>query len=68
MKAYINDFVFAFVKGEILDVLLLACVPCIVIVGGFVTILMAKLSTHEKDAYKELQIFVDKKMIIIKTY
>lgn len=63
---YINDFVIAFVNGWILDIVLLTFVPCIVIVGGFMIILMANMSTLIRDAYKEFQSVFDQKMRTIK--
>jgi len=45
--------VIAFIKGWRLAVVLLACVPCIVIAGAFVAMVMVKMAIHGQVAYAE---------------
>ena len=57
----------AFVKGWTLAVVLLACIPCLVIVGGFMSMLMAKMSTRGQASYTEARNVVDQTVGAIRT-
>jgi ATP-binding cassette subfamily B (MDR/TAP) protein 1 len=59
--------VVAFVKGWRLALVLLACLPCVVIVGGFMSMLMAKMSTRGQAAYTEAGNIVDQTVGAIRT-
>lgn len=83
MKTYYNDmqvgkfiqlaatffggFAVAFVKGWRLAVVLLACIPCVVIVGGFMSMLMAKMSSRGQAAYAEAGNVADQTVGAIRT-
>ncbi|XP_073224373.1 ABC transporter B family member 9-like [Cicer arietinum] len=64
---FFGGFVIAFVKGWRLAVVLLACIPCVVIVGGFMSMLMAKMSIQGQAAYTEAGNVVDQTVGAIRT-
>nr|XP_027191250.1 ABC transporter B family member 9-like isoform X1 [Cicer arietinum] len=64
---FFGGFVIAFVKGWRLAVVLLACIPCVVIVGGFMSMLTAKMSIRGQAAYTEAGNVVDQTVGAIRT-
>ncbi|WJX22540.1 ATP-binding cassette sub- B member 9 [Trifolium repens] len=64
---FFGGFVVAFVKGWRLALVLLACLPCVVIVGGFMSMLMARMSTRGQAAYTEAGNIVDQTVGAIRT-
>lgn len=57
----------AFTKGWELTLVLLACIPCIVIVGGFMSMMMAKMSSRGQIAYSEAGVVVEQTVGAIRT-
>ncbi|KAJ1414190.1 P-loop containing nucleoside triphosphate hydrolase [Sesbania bispinosa] len=53
VSTFFGGFVIAFTKGWQLCIVLLACIPCIVIVGGIMSMMMAKMSSRGQAAYAE---------------
>lgn len=43
----------AFVRGWQLAVILLSCIPCVVVTGGILSMLMTKMSSRGQAAYSE---------------
>ncbi|XP_058748893.1 ABC transporter B family member 9-like [Vicia villosa] len=67
VTSFFGGFVVAFIKGWRLAVVLLACVPCVVVVGGVMSMLMAKMSTRGQAAYTEAGNVVDQTVGAIRT-
>ncbi|CAI8590913.1 unnamed protein product [Vicia faba] len=65
--SFFGGFVVAFIKGWRLALVLLACVPCVVVVGGVMSMLMAKMSTRGQAAYTEAGNVVDQTVGAIRT-
>lgn len=57
----------AFTKGWQLSLVLLACIPCIVIVGGVMSLMMAKMSSLGQTAYAEAGNVVEQTLGAIRT-
>ncbi|KAH1102780.1 hypothetical protein AAZX31_13G204200 [Glycine max] len=67
VSAFFGGFVIAFTKGWELCLVLLACIPCIVVVGGIMSMMMAKMSTRGQAAYAEAGIVVEQTVGAIRT-
>ncbi|CAL5183689.1 unnamed protein product [Lathyrus oleraceus] len=65
--SFFGGFVVAFIKGWRLALVLLACIPCVVVVGGVMSMLMAKMSTRGQAAYTEAGNVVDQTVGAIRT-
>ena len=63
----IGGFTIAFVKGWELAVVLLACIPCLVIAGGTMAIMMMKKSSCIQMAYADAANVVDQTVTAIRT-
>jgi ATP-binding cassette subfamily B (MDR/TAP) protein 1 len=59
--------VIAFIKGWRLAIVLIACMPCVIIAGGFMSMLMAKMSSRGQVAYAEAGNVVDQTVGAIRT-
>jgi len=57
----------AFIKGWRLAIVLLACVPCVVVAGAFMSMVMAKMSSRGQIAYAEAGNVVDQTVGAIRT-
>ncbi|XP_027187861.1 ABC transporter B family member 9-like isoform X2 [Cicer arietinum] len=66
-STFLGGFVIAFIKGWRLAVVLLACIPCVVIAGGFIFLLAAKMSSRGQAAYAEAGNVVDQTVVGIRT-
>ncbi|KAI5447584.1 ABC transporter B member 9, variant 2 [Lathyrus oleraceus] len=64
---FFGGFVIAFIKGWRLAVVLLACMPCVIIAGGFMSMMMAKMSSRGQVAYAEAGNVVDQTVGAIRT-
>lgn len=53
MSTFIGGFVIAFMRGWLLTLVLTSCIPFILVTGGFVGKLMAKMSGRGQLAYAE---------------
>ncbi|KAL9232234.1 hypothetical protein vseg_007365 [Gypsophila vaccaria] len=62
-----GGFVIAFIRGWLLAIVLLACVPAIVISGGIMALLMMKMSSRAQIAYADAGNVVDQTVTAIKT-
>ncbi|KAL5839191.1 hypothetical protein ACOSQ3_011895 [Xanthoceras sorbifolium] len=67
MSTFICGFAIAFVKGWELAIVLLACLPAMAIAGGFMSLLMAKMSSRGQIAYAEAGNVVDQTVGAIRT-
>ncbi|XP_004485974.1 ABC transporter B family member 9-like [Cicer arietinum] len=67
ISSFLGGFVIAFTKGWELSLVLLACIPCIVIVGGFMSMMMAKMSSRGQTAYSEAGVVVEQTVGAIRT-
>ncbi|XP_061370011.1 ABC transporter B family member 9-like [Gastrolobium bilobum] len=66
-STFFGGFVIAFIKGWRLAVVLLACVPCVVIAGGVMSMLMARMSSRGQAAYAEAGNVVEQTVGAIRT-
>ncbi|XP_027338176.1 ABC transporter B family member 9-like [Abrus precatorius] len=64
---FIGGFVIGFIKGWRLAVVLLACLPCVVVAGGIMSMLMAKMSSRGQAAYAEAGNVVEQTVGAIRT-
>ncbi|WJX22543.1 ATP-binding cassette sub- B member 9 [Trifolium repens] len=64
---FFGGFVIAFIKGWRLAIVLIACMPCVIIAGGFMSMLMAKMSSRGQVAYAEAGNVVDQTVGAIRT-
>ncbi|XP_047154645.1 ABC transporter B family member 9-like [Vigna umbellata] len=53
VTSFFGAFIIAFTRGWQLCLVLLACIPCIVIVGGIISVMMEIMSTRGQAAYAE---------------
>ncbi|KAK7412535.1 hypothetical protein VNO78_03999 [Psophocarpus tetragonolobus] len=67
LTSFFGGFVIAFTKGWELCLVLLACIPCIVVVGGIMSMMMAKMSTRGQTAYAEAGNVVEQTVGAIRT-
>ncbi|KAK7295696.1 hypothetical protein RJT34_18607 [Clitoria ternatea] len=66
-STFFGGFVVAFVRGWRLTVVLVACVPCVVVAGGVMSMLMAKMSSRGQAAYAEAGNVVEQTVGAIRT-
>ncbi|KAJ1414191.1 P-loop containing nucleoside triphosphate hydrolase [Sesbania bispinosa] len=52
-STFFGGFVIAFVKGWQLALVLLSCIPLVIIAGGFMSVLMSRMSSRGQAAYAE---------------
>uniref|UniRef100_A0A0D9V4J0 MDR-like ABC transporter n=1 Tax=Leersia perrieri TaxID=77586 RepID=A0A0D9V4J0_9ORYZ len=67
VATFIGGFVVAFVKGWLLSLVLLACIPPVVIAGGAVSKMLAKISTKGQASYSDAGNVVEQTIGAIKT-
>ncbi|KAK9706898.1 hypothetical protein RND81_07G159300 [Saponaria officinalis] len=67
MATVIGGFVVAFIRGWLLALVLLACVPAIVLAGGVMALLMMKMSSRAQIAYADAGNVVEQTVTAIKT-
>ncbi|CAD6230187.1 unnamed protein product [Miscanthus lutarioriparius] len=67
VATFIGRFVIAFVKGWLLSLVMLACRPPVVIAGGVVSKMLAKISTKGKASYSDAGNIVEQTLGAIKT-
>ncbi|KAK2641571.1 hypothetical protein Ddye_023334 [Dipteronia dyeriana] len=67
MSTFLGGFIIGFVKGWRLAIVLLACIPAMAIAGGFMSLLMAKMSSRGQIAYAEAGNVVDQTVGGIRT-
>nr|GEY05050.1 ABC transporter B family member 21-like [Tanacetum cinerariifolium] len=59
MATFVGGFVIAFVNGWFLTLVMLSSIPLLVIAGGIMTVTIAKMAPHGKDAYAKASIVVE---------
>jgi ATP-binding cassette subfamily B (MDR/TAP) protein 1 len=64
---FLGGYVIAFTKGWEFSLVLLACIPCFVIIGGFMSMMMAKMSIRGQTAYSEAGVVVEQTVGAIRT-
>ena len=67
ISTFFGGFVIAFVKGWLLTLVLLSCIPVIVISGGIMAILMTKMASRGQLAYAEAGNVVEQTVGAIRT-
>lgn len=67
MATFVGGFVIAFVKGWLLSLVMLACIPPVVIAGGIVSKMLAKISTKGQASYSDAGNIVEQTLGSIKT-
>lgn len=53
MSTFLGGFIIAFARGWLLALVLTSCIPALVIAGGFMSLLMAKMSSRGQIAYAQ---------------
>lgn len=66
-STFFGGFVVAFVRGWLLAVVLLACIPAIVIAGGTTSLIMSRMSSRGQIAYAEAGNVVEQTVGAIRT-
>ncbi|KAK1378506.1 ABC transporter B family member 9 [Heracleum sosnowskyi] len=67
MSTFIGGFVIAFIRGWLLTLVLTSCIPVILLTGGFIGKLMAKMSSRGQVAYAEAGNVVEQTIGAIRT-
>ncbi|XP_062004874.1 ABC transporter B family member 9-like [Rosa rugosa] len=67
LSTFLGGFVIAFLKGWLLTLVLLSCIPAIVIAGGVMSIVVSKMSTRGQRAYAEAGTIVEQTVGAIRT-
>ncbi|OWM87702.1 hypothetical protein CDL15_Pgr027306 [Punica granatum] len=67
MSTFLGGFVIAFIRGWLLAVVLLACIPLIVCAGGTMALIMSKMSSLGQAAYAEAGNVVEQTVGAIRT-
>lgn len=66
-STFISGFIIAFARGWSLSLVLLSCVPAVVVVGGFLALLTAQISSTGQAAYAEAGNVVEQTLGAIRT-
>ncbi|XP_019418125.1 PREDICTED: ABC transporter B family member 9-like [Lupinus angustifolius] len=66
-STFIGGFVIAFIKGWEMAVVLLACIPLVIIVGGTMSMMMSKMSSRGQIAYAKAGNVVEQTVGAIRT-
>ncbi|KAK7244404.1 hypothetical protein RIF29_39225 [Crotalaria pallida] len=66
-STFVGGFVIAFIKGWRLSIVLLPCLPCIIIAGSVLSMMMSKLSIRGQIAYAKAGNVVDQTVGAIRT-
>ncbi|KAF2282797.1 hypothetical protein GH714_043088 [Hevea brasiliensis] len=66
-STFFGGFIIAFVRGWLLSVVLLACIPLVAIVGGFMAMVMSKMSCRGQIAYAQAGNVVEQTIGAIRT-
>lgn len=67
MSAFFGGFVIAIIKGWLLALVLLSCIPAVVIVGGIMSMMMTKMSSRGQIAYADAGNVVEQTVGAIRT-
>ncbi|GJM93456.1 hypothetical protein PR202_ga10014 [Eleusine coracana subsp. coracana] len=67
VATFIGGFVVAFVKGWLLSLVMLACIPPIVIAGGVVSKILTRISSKGQESYSDAGNVVEQTLGAIKT-
>ncbi|KAM5559067.1 ABC transporter B family member 9-like [Rosa sericea] len=67
ISTFFGGFVIAFIKGWLLTLVLLSCIPAIVIAGGVMATVVSKMSTRGQRAYAEAGTIVEQTVGAIRT-
>jgi ABC-type multidrug transport system fused ATPase/permease subunit len=67
VATFIGGFVVAFVKGWLLSLVMLACIPPVVIAGGVVSKILTKISSKGQESYSDAGNVVEQTLGAIKT-
>lgn len=67
MSTFVGGFIIAFVKGWLLTLVMLSCLPCIIIGGVALSWMITNLSSHGQVAYSEAANIVDQTIGCIRT-
>ncbi|XP_028202102.1 ABC transporter B family member 9-like isoform X1 [Glycine soja] len=66
-STFIGGFVIGFVRGWRLALVLLACIPCVVLIGGALSMVMTKMASRGQAAYAEAGNVVEQTVGAIRT-
>lgn len=67
MSTFFGGFIIAFVRGWLLSLVLLSCIPLLVVVAAILSIIMSKMASRVQLAYAEAGNVVDQTVGAIKT-
>lgn len=66
-STFIGGFVIAYIRGWLLALVLTSCIPAVLIAGGFMGMIMAKMSSRSQLAYAEAGNVVEQTIGAIRT-
>jgi len=67
LAASIGGFVIAFIRGWLLTVVMLSCIPPVVLCGAMVSLIIAKASSRGQEAYSQAATVVEQTIGSIQT-
>lgn len=66
-STFLGGFIIAFARGWLLALVLTSCIPALVIAGGFMSLLLAKMSSRGQIAYAQAGNVVEQTIGAIRT-
>lgn len=67
VATFIGGFVIAFIKGWLLTLVMLSSIPPIVIAGGIMSVVVARMASRGQEAYAKASIVVEQTIGSIRT-
>lgn len=67
VSTFVGGFLMALIKGWLLTLLLLACIPPLVIAGGIMTLFMSKMASRGQKSYSKAAAVVEQTISSIRT-
>lgn len=67
LSTFVGGFVIAFIKGWLLSIVLVSCIPALVIAGGAMGLIMSKMSSRGQVAYAQAGNVVEQTIGAIRT-
>ncbi|XP_055805857.1 ABC transporter B family member 9-like [Solanum dulcamara] len=67
LSTFVGGFIIAFVKGWLLSIVLVSCIPALVIAGGTMALIMSKMSSRGQVAYAQAGNVVEQTIGAIRT-
>ncbi|KAJ8549395.1 hypothetical protein K7X08_033102 [Anisodus acutangulus] len=67
LSTFVGGFIIAFIKGWLLSIVLVSCIPALVIAGGAMALIMSKMSSRGQVAYAQAGSVVEQTIGAIRT-